>query len=166
MWEQILHRPNASQAPPWLPRCHRDQEGSWLYSHRTQPTWWALLSPSLYFFFFSWLHELPSWCVPSHYWWASTLVRRQDTGEKERGPVCSTRRLFDCQHMSLVISPPVSCSLHQVEEASVEASAVRYALPTITRLWWRKKRNLTLLILRPSTLKLRLCGHRYRCSGG
>lgn len=101
---------------------------------RTQPTWWAF-SRSL---FCSWLHELPSWRAPSHYWWASTLVCRQDAGEKERTPVCSAR------HMFLVISPPVSCSSYQLEEVSTSPSAAAWSLCSLLclpplsflSLWW------------------------------
>lgn len=110
---------------------------------------------SSFLFFSSWLHELPSWCVPSHYWWASMLMCRQGSAEKECAPVCPTCCLFDCQRIFLVVFHPVSFFLYHLEQQSIIG---QYTLLKITRFSWWKKGNASLPFL--------LLSSRIRSDGG
>lgn len=121
-----------------------------------------LFSLSLFFFiFFSWLHELPSWCVPSHYWWASTLVRRQDTGEKERIPVCFTVGTFSWLSLCLLF-----VSVQKVNRLTICRTALSWSgyspddrsLPVENEV--KSFCSIFCFFPRPSTLKLWPCGHR------
>lgn len=140
------------------------------------------------FFFFSWLLELPSWCVPSHYWWASMLICRQDTEEKECVPVCSACRLFVCQHvfsgyfsacLSLFLSVrKVYSTVHlrpvyYSDDHSATCSVFgRWCSDSYTWVGGERKKNPALLILlfffffTNPPLTLWFCGHRQRRIGG
>ena len=113
----------ASQAQPRLQRCHRD-EGKVIALFPTtlckQPTRWAFSPLSLLFFFFA------CGCLSCHLgvcrviidgplcWSADRTLRRK----RESSLVCAARRLFHCQHVFLLISPPLSlfCSFCHLEK--------------------------------------------------
>lgn len=159
----------ALQAQPWLARCHRDQERSRLYSHRIQPTWWAFLSLSLFYFLFF------CGCMSCHLGMCRVVIDGPPCWCADRTPerksVLLSVRFVACSTVSthfLVVSLHIPHSLYQLD-----TNHLLFMVSIIYRwsLTFRGKRNKTLCSLfsffsQPFLLTLVLCGHRQRCSGG
>lgn len=183
----------ASQAQPRLQRCHRD-EGKVIALFPTtlckQPTRWAF-SPLSSLFFFSFLFFLfACGCSSCHLgvcrviidgplcWSADRTLRRK----RECSLVCAARRLFHCQHVFLLISPPLSlsCSFCHLEKFIVRRPVLVHSsdddffcyllLFFVLFLLGRERKQspaLLILLLFPTcTVTLWFCGHRQRWSGG
>lgn len=153
VWEQIFCRIKASQARPRLPGCHSDQERSWLYSHRTQPTWWAFLS------FFP-----PHDCMSCHLGVCRVIIDGLPRWCVDRTQQRRSLRLSVWLSAPFWWSAAAWCLFKEVNHLNICCSALLLSgyTPDEGSFLAEKSNHLfdILLLSHCSSLKLWLCGHR------
>lgn len=154
VWEQISCRLKASQARPRLPGCHSDQERSRLYSHRTQPTWWAFLSSP----------PPPHGCMSCHLGVCRVIIDGLPRWCVDRTQQRRSLRLSVWLSAPFWLSAAARCLFKKVKHRNICCSAPLLSgyTPDEGSLPAEKSNRLfdILLLSHPSSLKLWLCGHR------